>query len=40
LKEKANINIASLNINGASASREGMSCIEKWAAINCMIYNE
>ena len=39
-KEKANINIASLNVNGASASREGMSCIEKWAAINHMIYNE
>jgi exonuclease III len=27
-------------MNGVSTSREGMSCIEKWAAINCIIYNE
>ena len=39
-KGKANINIASLNVNRATASREGMSLIEKWASINRMIYNE
>jgi len=39
-KEKANINIASLNVNGATAPSERMSCVEKWAMINCMIHNE
>ena len=39
-KEKANINIASLNMNGATALKEKMTMIEKWSMVNCTIYNE
>jgi len=39
-KQKANINIASLNMNGATAPSERMSCIDKWTMINRTIYNE
>lgn len=39
-KEKANIFIASLNVNGATAPTQGMSCIDKWTMINRTIFNE
>lgn len=39
-KEKANINIASLNMNRATAPSENMSCIDKWAMVNRIIHNE
>src|SRR6266849_2697161 len=33
-KKKANINIATVNINGATASSKNMNLIEKWSMIN------
>ena len=39
-KEKANINITSLNMNGATAPSENMSMTEKWAMVNRTIFNE
>ena len=39
-KEKVNINIASLNMNGATAPSENMLMTEKWAMVNRTIFNE
>src|SRR5712672_3472992 len=37
MKKKANINIATLNINGASAPTANLTLIDKWARINSTI---
>lgn len=39
-KKRANITIASLNLNGAAAPTQGMNHIDKWATINSTIRTE
>jgi len=38
--KRVNINIATLNLNGAAAPSQGMNHIDKWATINSTIRNE
>ena len=38
-KKRANINIATLNLNGASASTANLNAVDKWARINSTLRN-